>query len=94
MADAARWIEGIETGLTESLTKAAHKAKPSAIALEAAPYVATFNRQARKFAAKAQALEAEGDHVRAVEWANHAARAVENLRRIENAINGISLTVC
>lgn len=50
--------------------------------------LATFNRQARERAGRAQALADAGDRAGAVEVAGYALMAIENERRVRAAIAG------
>lgn len=91
-ARAERWIGQVEKGVGRALERAA-RSRPFAIELEAAPYLATFQRQARHYTARAQALASAGDRPGAIVQAQHAARAVENHARVTAAIDS-ALTPC
>lgn len=87
-----RWTAGVEKGIGRALEKGA-RARPLALELEGAPFLATFERQARTYAARAQTLAAQGDRPGAVIQATHAARAMENHARVTAAIDS-TLTPC
>lgn len=87
------WVGATRAGLGDKLRRDARAYKPRPVELEAAPYVHTFERQARLYTARALEAQTKGDRAAALLAAKHAARSVENLSRLRAALDSI-LTSC
>lgn len=91
-ARAEKWIGRVEQGVGRALERAA-RSRPFAIEAEAAPFLATFKRQAAGHAARAQTLASQGDRAGALVEAGHAQRCAANHAKILEAVDSV-LTSC
>lgn len=91
-ARAEKWIAGVEKGVGRALERAA-RSRPFAIEAEAAPFLATFKRQAAGHAVRAQTLASQGDRAGALVEAGHAQRCAANHAKILEAVDSV-LTSC